>query len=249
MKKLSIVCLALVMTVAFGFGSAFAASAKVTAQRGDLSLVPATNEWTPVFSQDIHVPSQKDLFIDVSLECGLTTNTKVMSKALKRAISQSEAEVKVRVLVNDALAEPGEITFARRYQALIAEFAGSFMLDPENCTGDYAYIDTWQECFVVEDGITTIADCCLTEEMLALILDTMTANSFNFIVDDLESGDYTVVVEAKLRFRTEGGEYVAEESDGLWYEDIATNAYLGHGTVTIECVRMIKDEDLDPPEL
>lgn len=235
MKKLSIVCLALVMALAFGFGTAFAASAKVTAKYGNLSLVEANAGWKTVFTQNIHTPSQKDLFIDVSLECGLTTNTKVMSKALVRAISEAEAMVEVRVMVDGVLAHPGEIVFAKRQQALIAEFAGSLSIPSGS---------SWEACLIDGPGGTQIIDPdCLLPEMLALILKTMAAHSFNFIVDDLAAGDHTVVVEAQLTYEQVGDAY-ADEDLTLLGTDIATKAVLGNGCVTIECVRMIKDEEL-----
>lgn len=233
MKKLSIFCLCLLLVSSIGFSNAFAASAKATCNAADLATV-RFNSAAKIFEQTIHTASQKDLFIDVSLECGLTTNTKVMSKALKRAISEAEASVKVWVEVDDKMAAPGVVTFARRYQGLIAEFAGSFSTDK----------DEWQDCFVTNSaGITTIDEACLSEEMLALILDTMTANSFDFIMPDLAAGDHTVVVYADLSYNHTGDEFVDSADLSKWApEDITTRAYLGKGSVTIESVRMVKGD-------
>ena len=237
MKKLSIVCLAVVMAVVFGFGNAYAASAKATCQAGDLSVVKFASA-SPVFTQIIHTAAQKDLFIDVSMECGLTTNTLVMSRALVRDISEAEASVKVWVEVDGEVAAPGVVTFARRYQALIAEFAGSLSI-PDGME--------WGDCLVTdpETGITTIAEECLTEEMLALVLDTMTANSFNFMVTDLAAGDHTVVVYADLEYNLTGAEFTDSDELSEWApENITTKAYLGKGSVTIESVRMVKGDDV-----
>jgi hypothetical protein len=61
MKRLSIVCLAIVMAVAIGSGTALAQpSAKATCQAGDLSVVEFASA-SPVFTQTIHTASQKDL--------------------------------------------------------------------------------------------------------------------------------------------------------------------------------------------
>jgi hypothetical protein len=160
MKKLSVLCLCLLLVSVTGFSNAFAASAKATCNAGDLATVQF-NSAAKIFEQTIHTASQKDLFVDVSLECGLTTNTKVMSKALKRAVSEAEAAVKVWVEVDGKMASPGVVTFARRYHGSIAEFTGAFSTDKSE----------WQDCFVTDPaGITTIDETCLTEEMLALIL-------------------------------------------------------------------------------
>jgi hypothetical protein len=139
------------------------------------------------------------------------------------------------------MAAPGVVTFARRYQGLIAEFAGSFSTDkPE-----------WQACFVTDDaGITTIDEACLEEEMVALILDTMTANSFDFIMPDLKAGDHEVVVYADLDYQQTGDQFVDEYNELSTFapEDITTRAYIGKGSVTIESVRMVKgDGPIDIP--
>ena len=257
MKRLSIVCLAVVMAVVFGFTTVNAdPSAKATAQIGSLHAVilSSTSDATDpdaatpgddvddygweIFKQVIKTPTGKDLFIDVSLECGLTTNTKVMSRALAKAVAEAEAIVKVQVLVDGlpvAVNGDGdsEIIFARRHQTLIAEFAGDFstcevVVDPD--TGS---------------GSIVITDECLDPESLQLILDTMQANSFNFIAPDLVAGEHTVTVMAKLSYMKNGYEVVPiEEDDPQTTGKAAAAAYLGNGSVTIEVVRMIKGEDL-----
>ena len=251
MKKLSIVCLVFAVAMTFGFASAFAApSAKATAQIGDLSIIEVSGSggsgvtgsadtgWETLFTQTIKTPQDKDLFIDVSLECGLTTDTTVMSKKLTRAIATAEAIVEVQVLVDGvAIAVNGDgdtdITFARREQTLIAEFAGDF----SNCmTADLV------------TGKVTVDWECAGLETLQLILDTMQANSFNFVVPDLDAGEHTVKIQAKLSYVASGNleqEIIDEETVNIWAEGFSfAKAYLGNGSVTIETVRMIKDEDV-----
>ena len=238
MKKLFGLSLAVILTVFLAFGSALAASAKVTAKCGDLEgVVEANNGWITVFTTNIHTPQDKELFIDVSMECGLTTNTKVMSKQLVRAISEAEAMVEVRVLVDPvfddgtlqnsaAIASPGEIIFAKRYQALIAEFAGDI-----------------SGALSIEDGVLVINEDLIEPEMLALILKTMSANSFNFIAQNLDQGFHDIVVQAKLSYEQTGDKFVDSLGE-LTEEDIATMAYLGNGSVTVECVRMTQDDNV-----
>ena len=251
MKKLSIVSLAIVMTVVFGFTTVNAApSAKATAQIGDLSVLEVSGSggsgvtnngdtgWTPLFTQDIKTPTGKELFINVSLECGLTTDTFVMSKKLARAIAEAEAIVEVRVVV-DGVAVPvngntepdTDITFARRHQTLIAEFAG----DISGCMT------------INEEGEIVIDWACVDPETLQLILDTMQANSFNFIVPNLIAGTHTVQIQAKLSYEASGNLEQDEIDDAIvtMAEGKAfAKAYLGNGSVTVEVVRMIKDEDV-----
>lgn len=227
MKKVSI-ALTIVLTLALSFGTAFSApSAKVTAQAGEIAQI-APGDYNPIFTRTIKTAEKKDLLVDVSLECGLTTNTMVMSKLLQRAISQAEAAVYVKVIVDDDEALPGEVVFAKRYQAQIAEFAG----------------DISGALSVDGSGALVIDYTLIDEEMLALILKTMSANSFNFIAPNLEAGEHTITVMAKVDWVAPGEEFTPEE-DELMYNDVSTKAYMGKGSVTVESVRAVKTEDFE----
>lgn len=248
MKKLFIVCLVFAVAMAFGFTSAFAGpSAKATAQIGDLSVIDVSGSsnstsntgWKTLFTQTIKTPQDKDLFIDVSLECGLTTDTTVMSKKLAKAIATAEAIVEVRVVVDDVpVAVNGndpadtDITFARREQTLIAEFAGDF-----------------SDCMTVDlvTGEVTVDWALVDPEMLQLILDTMQANSFNFVVPDLSAAEHTVKIQAKLSYKAYGNleqETINDATVTMAEGEAFAEAYLGNGSVTIETVRMIKGENV-----
>ena len=242
MKKLSIVCLAVVMAVVFGYGSAFAdqPASKATAKCGDVRGIAVADEYRTIFTQDLRTPTGKDLFIDVSLECGITTNTAVMSKALERALATAEAAVMVRVLVDpvfvggvldnplEAIALPGEICYASRMQTLVAEFAGDF----SDCISDTGVVD----------------DECTQAEFLQLILKSLNANSFNFIAMDLLAGVHRIEVQAKLLYTDrDGAEVVVDRPDpevNPWAYS-ASNAWLGNGSVTVELVRMIAGEEVE----
>ena len=262
MKKLSIVCLAVVMAVVFGFTTVNAdPSSKATAQLGDLSVVEVSGSggsgvsdvdntgWVTLFTQKIKTPQDKDLFINVSLECGLTTDTTVMSKKLARAIAEAEAVVEVRVVVDDVAVPVNgigdtDITFARRNQKLIAEFAGDISECMSIVVNDNGTPDNLEDDF----SEIVIDWACVDPEMLQLILDTMQANSFNFIVPDLDAMLHTVEVQAKLSYLASGNleqETIDSETVTMMAEGKAfARAYLGNGSVTIEVVRMIKDEDV-----
>ncbi|MBC2704567.1 hypothetical protein [Desulfobacula sp.] len=263
MKKLFIICLAVVMTVVFGFTTVNAEpSAKATAQIGDLGVVDVSKSggsgvtgegntgWRTLFTQDIKTPTGKDLFINVSLECGLTTDTTVMSKKLARAVAEAEAVVEVRVVVDSVPVpvngnEPADtdITFARRNQQLIAEFAG----DISGCMTIVVNDNDTPDDFTDDYDEIVIDWACVSPEMLQLILDTMQANSFNFIVPDLFAGTHTVQIQAKLSYLATGNlvqETIDAELLTLAWGSAAARAYLGNGSVTIETVRMIKDEDV-----
>lgn len=253
MKKLLSSIVAIGMTLCLS--NAFAQpSAKATAQVGDLTIVDLSGSadpgddisgekaWTTLFTQAIKTPTGKDLFIDVSLECGLTTDTTVMSRKLAKAVADAEATVEVQVLVDD-IAVPvngqgdTDITFARRHQSMIAEFAGDF----SDCM-----ILTDTDADGINDTIAVDWECT-DPETLQLILDTMQANSFNFIAPDLTADTHTVKVQAKLSYEVSGNiveEIIDDELLIMAEGQAAARAYLGNGSVTIETVRMIKDEDV-----
>jgi len=227
MKKVSIVNLAIVLTLLFAVGSTLAESlpsSKSAVAISDITLIRSTTEthsWDPILITSIKVPEQKDLVFQVSLECGLYTNTHVKSKGGNVDTSKAEATIKVRVRVNDGdgkfvmYAGPGGetgIVFARRSQELMAKFGGIFTDDSITCGTDGCVIDYTK----------------VTEEELRLILDTMTANAFNFIAPNLSSGIYEVVVEAEI------------SSDGMAgsgsFDAFAT---VGLGSLVVDEIRMV----------
>ena len=195
-----------------------------------------TGNWTPILTQNIKTPNQKDLIIDVSLETGLYTRTLVRSKRNEADdeewdSSTAHAKIMVRVGVdgNYVTVNPGEkqeagvafpraVTFNEREQTLSAKFMGIF-------TGD---------CLIVDPDTheVSINYTCLEPEELDLILNTLSANSFNFVVADLTPGNHVITVEAMI------------EANGAAEEgEFEAMAMVGQGSVTIELVRMVKAED------
>ena len=239
------------MILVIGHGLAFAEPAsKATAQFRDLTGVTLGAGWTTVFKQLIKTPTAKDLFISASFEVGMTTNTAVMSKKLERAIANAEAKVEVRVIrdYNDVEpVAPGEITYAWRKQTLVAEFAGLYDLWDEECVQTTIDQDT--------GAITSITfsedAACFDAEYLQLILSTMNANSFNFIDVDVPQGTHSIEVQVRLTYDLGDGIDIfdrpdlADDINSSSYEGSA--AWIGKGSVTVESVRMIKDDGADEP--
>lgn len=226
MKKISvfaIICALVLVIAGVGQVRAQMPSAKVAAGVRDIAVVQAFSatgsDWAPIFAQWIKTPEQKDLFINVSLEVGLTTDTKVMSKKLQRAETAAEAMVKVMVLVDGVQALPGVVTYARRKQTMIAQFAG----DLSNCLT----IDPTSGALIIDEG-------CIEPESLQLILDTMSAHSFNFIAPDVASGEHKIEILALIDS--------SSTVDGETGSQASAKAYLGKGTVIVDCVRMLKGE-------
>jgi hypothetical protein len=126
MKKFAgILALSLLATT-----SAFAASAKFTANVGTVAVVSpklATNDaagWSTVLTGQTHTATPKDLLIGVSLETSLLTDTQVKSSKGVQDVSTAEAGIEVKVLVDGIEAAPGVVIFDKRKQVLSATLGG-----------------------------------------------------------------------------------------------------------------------------
>ena len=228
MKKILISVLTVISMVFFVFQTALAESlpsAKSAVSISEITLIrstPETHSWDPILVSSIKVPEQKDLVFQVSLECGLYTDTLVKSKGGNADTAKGEATIKVRVKVNDAngklvmYAGPGGengIVFARRSQELMAKFGGIFTDDSITCNEDGCAIDYNK----------------VTDEELQLVLNTMTSNAFNFLAPNLSSGIYEIIVETEI-----GSSGTADAG--------AFNAYatIGLGSLVVDEIRMIQ---------
>src|SRR5690349_19185108 len=122
-----VACLAVLLAV----GSVNAQNqpaAKVTAKTSALNLIPettGTGDWETILANRIRTPNLKDLFVGVSLEVGLFTQTQTKGKNLVPDTSLARAQVEVRALVDGVVAEPGPVVFGRRSQTLSATLEGA----------------------------------------------------------------------------------------------------------------------------
>ncbi len=207
-------------------------SAKVTAQVGLINVLDessvgtnatnyVTGAWKDILRNTLKTPNQKDVFIGVALEVGLLTDTQAKSKLATSDTSMASAGVEVRVLVDGAEAQPGAIVFGRRTQTLSATLQG--------------IIDG---CLVLDTNTMTVVidPTCVQSESLQMVLETMNANSFNFIVPDLTAGVHMVQVQARMNL---GGSAQTGSAKA--------RALIGRGSVTAESVRMIRNEDIELP--
>jgi len=201
-------------------------SAKVTAKTSALNLIHATtgtNDWATIsgFANTIKTANQKDLFIGVSLEVGLYTQTLVKSKNLVSDTSTAHSSVEIRVLVDGKAAEPGSVVYGRRTQTLTATLEGaiaSCLTIVTNANGSLSIV---------------LDPACVTPEEIELILDTMDAATFNFVAVDVPQGLHDISVQARIIAGTE-----------VQTGSASATATVGKGTLTVESVRLIKNEDV-----
>jgi len=197
-----------------------AASSKSTVKFAETMMVDGANQdgWTTLLSNSLKSSSQKDLFCDVSLECGLFTRTEVRSKGGNKDTSTAEGIIKIRVMVDGMEAYPGEVVFAGRSQTLSATLEGQI-----------------SKCLSVDEetGAIVLDENCVQPEAVELILDTMTASSFNFIIPDCGVGEHMVEVQCLV-------ETTSYAEDGV--ADVI--CAVGKGCFTVQEVRLVKNEDM-----
>ena len=192
--------------------------------------------YVTVMQSFIKTSEQKDLSADVAIQCGISTDTTVKSKGGTIDIAKAKGEVSLRVKgTNQASGEvryfiPSEegtapdggplgVTYCSRLQQLEAQFAGL------NCTAD----------------LTTGVVTCTDPEMLRLLLETLNANSFNYLLPDASSGVWKVEVQARARSSASLG--------GSGLGSSAANAFVGLGSTRLESLRLIKGANLTPIDL
>jgi hypothetical protein len=143
----------------------------------------------------------------------------VKSKGGTKDTSTATATIEVRVLIDGTTpAAPGTVVYAERMQQLDATLEGII----GSC--------------ITQDPVTgaiTVDYDCATPEEIELIQQTMSANSFNFVAD-VDAGTHTVQVQARISSTT-GVDTGEAEAKGL----------VGMGAVTVEEVRMVKDQPWD----
>jgi len=238
MRTFTKVIAAAALITAFQAAEATAQNAKAgVATSGAIMLEAAsqTYSWDPVLSTRIRVPQQEDLVFDVTLQCGLYTDTLVKTSGGRKDTSTAEAGVAVRVAIQELngdrpigepfYASPNEdrgVVFCKRKQALSATLQG--IIENLNCFPENA------------DGVPTFdpdaPGCELTDEEIQLVLETLNANAFNFIATDLISGDYEVTVEAEITTAS-GSQNGSARALGM----------VGLGSMVVDEVRFIKNED------
>src|SRR6266700_1110002 len=206
------------------------ASAKVTIQTSYLNVLgPITNStaatdinsgWQTVLEQDLKMANNHDLLMVASFEVGLFTSTTVQSKNMVADTSTASSCVKVRALVDGVEAAPGDVVYGKRTQTLTATLEGaiaSCLSVVTNAAG----------------GLQIVLDTnCVLPEVIGLLQDTMTANSFTFAAPNLTSGFHNIKIQAQIDAQ-------GDHQNGTF----TAAALVGKGTFSAESVRLA----IDPP--
>jgi hypothetical protein len=208
-------------------------AAKFSAQISNFELVPTTvcsatdvqnnncsdATWTTVLSTTLKTPNQKDLLIGGSLQTAVGTSTTVASKGGTKSTAGASATINVRVLIDgdpatqcggtncpNGVAYPYQVTYNARLQQLSAQLLGL------NCTADP----------------TTGAITCTDPETIALLIQTTSANSFNFVAPNLTAGTHKIELQVNI------GTSASSDTVGAGAQ---ATAEVGVGTLSVEDVQ------------
>ncbi len=206
-------------------------------------VLTATDDtgWATVMKSYIKVPNDKGLGFDVAVQTGLITFTEVLSRHGNKESANASGRISIRVKLtdednNEHFASPSEgddalgdkgVTYNYRFQELSATFQG-LCIDE---TGT-----------IIVDGDGNL-DC--DNEAVSLLLQTLTANSFNFYYGTTDSGVYKIEVQA--RAQADANVFGVEAKGSAMGE-----AFVGLGSMFVETVRLIHNAEYgtgEPVEL
>ncbi len=186
-------------SVVFAVSASAGPSAKFAATYGNdgpylvsVAFIDDATEDTIVFDRNegfifatIKVPQQKELLAGLSAEIGITTDTSIKGKngGAAKAIAGGRAHVMVfacLVGTDDCteLALPGRVTLSERIQTLSATLGGVI----ESCED------------LNDDGVIDVkTECEVSDEEIGLALETLASHHFNFVLPNMDQGEYNVV--------------------------------------------------------
>ena len=177
----------------------------------------------------IKVPQDKELLVGVSSEVLLITNTSIKGKAggQARALAYAGADVTVGACPVEGgdckVAAPGSVILADRFQILEGTLGGVLT----NCTDSNG------------DGDIDLNDCVLEDEEISLIIDSLTSHHFNFVLPNMDQGDYDI----KAFFGTEACNQISSDGDAEAFAFAV--AAIGKSMVTVQQVRATKNGIID----
>jgi hypothetical protein len=257
---------AIASTTAFAGPSAkFAATYTTTtfaasvAEITDATIEPVmVDSEIPMTIATIKVPQDKELLIGVSAELGLVTKASVKGKKGDSAKSIADASAMVDIFAvpvgdGDIIhAAPGQITVSKRVQELDATLGGVIQSCEDTTGGDYETISPGEDGYLATpDGVIDIAsECIVTDEEIGLLLDTTAAHHFNFVLPNMDQGEYKIKAVFTTGARAEI--QICDEGDSCAYDPQGTvsasstaKAIVNKTMVTVQQVRAAKGGIID----
>lgn len=185
----------------------------------------------------IKVPQGKELVVGVSTQTAIFTETEVKGKKGGGGSATATGSVLGTVYACNVVTEvceeakPGQIIFDGRVQILSATLGG--------------VLDTCADTVVVDGQIDVDTECTADPEAIGLLLQTAGAHHYNFLLPNLDAGEYAIVA---LYTADSDASTInldpAADCDGTECDNFAAaTVVLGPRVVTVEEVRATNDAD------
>jgi len=199
----------------------------------------------------IKVPQAKELLVGVSAEIGLVTFTGVKGRngGTASSLAGGIAFVTVAAVPRDVtqqsiVAAPGQIILSKRVQELTATLGGVIQSCPVTCAPGIDPVTGFPT--VVCENIDIAEDCEVTDEQIALLLNTTAAHHFNFVLPDVPVGVYdikaffTTGARAKVDICDDGDTWCTYDAEGTVSASANAKAVINKTMLTVQSVRAAK---------
>jgi hypothetical protein len=194
----------------------------------------------PILSTTLKVPgNKKSLLIGVSLESSLITNTK------KKGLPEACAGVEVTVKIDGVSVAPGTVRYTTRCQKYDALYTDITTKLTTQCVD--ADVVNPDNSITPKDGVYQVAtECTFTDQDIAKILSTTSANHFNFIAPDVGEGEHTITVEASVSASAADSNIgSAGNTKAISSLNASSFAAINVGTLSVQVVRSAKPHHED----
>jgi hypothetical protein len=191
--------------------------------------------WIQIMSKPMKLSASQSLFVSPSLVSGLYTRTRTKTDVGTTSTAQAEGAVYLRAVLtpaggaqdgsNDIVAAPLNLCSSTVFGCSQQSGKWGVVLDSRIQT----LSQTISECTVL---VNDVAGTCNFTSTIDFILQTASANTFNFIFPNVGQGTYTVKIYAAV-----GSGATIIDGSGL----AVGAAAFGLGSVTIESVRLVNN--------
>jgi hypothetical protein len=206
-----------------------------------------------ILSSILKTANKKDLLIGVSLQSSIYTDTTVKGKNGSTEQAGATGAIEVMVEIDGHAVYPSQVIFAKRIQELNAVLGGVIETCEVNCVTEIINDAPVTTC----DDIVVATDCFVTEEEIGLALTTTSANHFNFVAPNIDSGEHLVEVTARAIssaeftngyvqipiFDQDGNIIGYENGDETADNEASSYALVKLGSLTVEEVRATNSEE------
>lgn len=195
------------------------------------ATVATNGSWIEIMSKPVKLSNSQSLFVSPSLVSGLYTQTRTKTATNSTSTAQAMGAVYLRAVLTPAAG--GDDIVAAPLSACTASVFGC-----SQQTGNWGVVldsriqtlsQSISQCTVLVDGQSGTCDFTST---IDLILQTASANTFNFIFPNVGQGTYTLKIYAAVG----SGATIIEGTGAA----IGAAAF-GLGSVTAEAVRLVHD--------